>query len=106
MRCGGFSARAGSCRPEEATGDARRTLATTQQDCSAQAARQGVGRQWRRAGAGAETNVGGQHTPVTVSIGGSGLPDKNATNSQDLILVADAAMYTSKESGRDRCVVA
>jgi hypothetical protein len=45
-------------------------------------------------------------TQVTVSIGGSGLPDRNATNAQDLILVAGAAMYTSKETGRDRCVVA
>jgi len=46
----------------------------------------------------------GQRIPVTVSIGGSGLPDKNTTNAKDLILVADAAMYSSKESGRDRSV--
>jgi len=44
--------------------------------------------------------------PVPPSIGGSGLPDKNATNPQDLIVVADAAMYTSKESGRDRWIIA
>ena len=30
----------------------------------------------------------------------------NATNPQDLIGQADAAMYTSKESGRDRYVIA
>jgi PleD family two-component response regulator len=39
-------------------------------------------------------------------IGGSGLPDKNATSPQHLIALADAAMYTSKESGCDRCVIA
>ena len=60
----------------------------------------------RRAVAEAEITEAGQRIPVTVSIGGSGLPDKNATNPQDLIVVADAAMYTSKESGRDRCVIA
>ena len=54
----------------------------------------------------AEITEVGQRIQVTVSIGGSGLPDRNATNAQDLILVADAAMYTSKETGRDRCVVA
>jgi two-component system cell cycle response regulator len=48
----------------------------------------------------------GQRIPVTVSIGRSGIPDKNATNPQDLIALADAAMYTSKESGRDRYVIA
>lgn len=54
----------------------------------------------------AEITEAGQRIPVTVSIGGSGLPDKNASNPQDLILVADAAMLTSKESGRDRCAYA
>jgi two-component system cell cycle response regulator len=60
----------------------------------------------RRAVAEAEVIEAGQHIPVTVSIGGCGLPDENATNPQDLISVADAAMYTAKESGRDRCVIA
>ena len=60
----------------------------------------------RRAVSEAEITEAGQRIPVTVSIGGSGLPDKNTNNPQDLILVADAAMYSSKESGRDRSVVA
>ena len=60
----------------------------------------------RRAVAEAEIAEAGQRIPVTVSIGGSGLPDKSATSPQDLIVVADAALYTSKESGRDRWVVA
>ncbi|HZW45873.1 MAG TPA: GGDEF domain-containing protein [Dermatophilaceae bacterium] len=60
----------------------------------------------RRAVAEAEIIEAGQRIPVTVSIGGSGLPDKNVANPQDLIALADAAMYTSKESGRDRYVIA
>ena len=60
----------------------------------------------RRAVAEAEITEAGQRIPVTVSIGGSGLPDNNATKPQDLIVVADAAMYSSKESGRDRWVIA
>jgi diguanylate cyclase (GGDEF)-like protein len=60
----------------------------------------------RRAVSEAEIIEAGQRIPVTVSIGGSGLPDKNINNAQDLILVADAAMYSCKESGRDRCAVA
>jgi len=60
----------------------------------------------RRTVAETEITEAAQRIPVTVSIGGSGLPDRNATDPQDLILVADAAMYTSKESGRDRCAVA
>jgi diguanylate cyclase (GGDEF)-like protein len=59
----------------------------------------------RRAVAEAEISEAGQRIPVTVSIGGSGLPDKVAKKPQDLIAMADAALYTSKESGRDRCVV-
>jgi diguanylate cyclase (GGDEF)-like protein len=60
----------------------------------------------RRAVAEAEVTEAGQRIPVTVSIGGSGLPDNNANKPQDLIVVADAAMYSSKESGRDRWVIA
>jgi diguanylate cyclase (GGDEF)-like protein len=60
----------------------------------------------RHAVSEAEIDEAGQRIRITVSIGGSGLPDKNAANAQDLVLVADAAMYTSKEFGRDRCVVA
>ena len=60
----------------------------------------------RRAVAEAEITEAGQRIPITVSIGGSGLPDKNATDSQDLIRKADVAMYASKESGRNCCVIA
>ena len=60
----------------------------------------------RRAVAETEIIEADQRIPVTVSIGGSGLPDRNAAKPEDLILIADAAMYTSKKSGRDRCVFA
>ncbi|MEO6143852.1 MAG: GGDEF domain-containing protein, partial [Dermatophilaceae bacterium] len=60
----------------------------------------------RRSVAEAEISEAGQRIAVTVSIGGSGLPDKSASSPEDLIVVADAALYTSKESGRDRWVVA
>jgi GGDEF domain-containing protein len=65
-----------------------------------------MGERVRRAVAEAEITEADQRIPVTVNIGGSGLPDKNATNPQDLILVADPPMYTPKESGRDRCAYA
>jgi two-component system, cell cycle response regulator len=60
----------------------------------------------RRAVSEAEVTEAGQRIPVTVSIGGSGLPDKNAVNPLELIGVADVALYTAKESGRDRWVIA
>jgi two-component system cell cycle response regulator len=60
----------------------------------------------RRAVAEAEITEAGQRILVTVSIGGSGLPDKNATDPQELIGMADVALYTSKESGRNRWVIA
>jgi two-component system cell cycle response regulator len=60
----------------------------------------------RRAVADVEIVEAGQHIPVTVSIGGSGLPNRNATNPEGLIGEADVALYTSKETGRDRCVIA
>jgi two-component system, cell cycle response regulator len=56
----------------------------------------------------AETDIieAGQRIPVTVSIGGTSLMDAKATNPQELIGVADTALYTAKESGRDRCIIA
>jgi two-component system cell cycle response regulator len=60
----------------------------------------------RHAVAEAEISEAGQRIVVTVSIGGSALPDENATGPQEMIGVADAALYAAKESGRDRCVIA
>lgn len=60
----------------------------------------------RRAVAEAEIIEAGQRIPVTVSLGGSGLPDQNAANAEELIGLADAALYAAKEAGRDRWVIA
>ncbi|MGV8966670.1 MAG: diguanylate cyclase [Cellulomonas sp.] len=60
----------------------------------------------RRAVAETEISEAGQRIPVTVSIGGSGLPNPRITSPQDLIGLADVGLYASKESGRNRYVVA
>jgi two-component system, cell cycle response regulator len=60
----------------------------------------------RHAVSEADVTESGQRIAMTVSIGGSGLPDSNATNSQELIALADTALYSAKEGGRDRCVIA
>jgi two-component system cell cycle response regulator len=60
----------------------------------------------RHAIAEADITEAGQRIPVTASIGGSGIPDTKVTNPQELIGVADTALYAAKESGRDRCVIA
>lgn len=60
----------------------------------------------RRAVGESEINEAGQRILVTVSIGGSGLPDNKAANPNDLIGLADDALYTAKGSGRDRSVIA
>lgn len=60
----------------------------------------------RRAVAEAETIEADERIPITISIGGSCLPAQNTNTSQDLIVLADAAMYTAKESGRNCWVIA
>jgi two-component system cell cycle response regulator len=60
----------------------------------------------RRAISESEISEAGQRVLVTVSIGGAGLPDTKAANPNDLIGVVDQALYTAKQSGRDRSVVA
>lgn len=60
----------------------------------------------RRVIAEAEIVEAGQRLPITVSIGAAAFPRDDATNTTDLIGVADVALYAAKESGRDRCVIA
>ena len=60
----------------------------------------------RHAVSEAEITESGQRILVTVSVGGSGLPDGRAANPQDLIGLADAALYAAKDGGRDRYVIA
>jgi diguanylate cyclase (GGDEF)-like protein len=47
-----------------------------------------------------------QNIAVTVSIGISGVPDENIDAEDKLIRCADIALYTSKQDGRNRTVVA
>ena len=60
----------------------------------------------RRAVAEAEVLEGEQRIAVTLSVGGAGLPHPTARSPEDLIGLADAALYTAKTSGRDRSVMA
>jgi two-component system cell cycle response regulator len=60
----------------------------------------------RRVVAETEITEAGQRIAVTISIGGSGLPANDVTDPQELIGLADAAMYAAKETGRDRWAIA
>ncbi len=60
----------------------------------------------RRAVADSEITEADQRIQVTVSIGGAGMPDQAVSTQEDLIGLADGALYTAKNSGRDRCVMA
>jgi two-component system cell cycle response regulator len=60
----------------------------------------------RRAAADADVTDGGQRINVTISIGGAGLPDQHVVSPEELISIADTALYTAKTSGRDRSVIA
>jgi diguanylate cyclase (GGDEF)-like protein len=60
----------------------------------------------RRAVADTTVTEAAQRIPVTVSIGGAGLPHTDAATPNDLIALADKALYTAKDTGRDRCIIA
>ncbi|NLI78849.1 MAG: diguanylate cyclase [Candidatus Riflebacteria bacterium] len=53
---------------------------------------------------GFDFRIGGARVPITVSLGVSCYPEQ-ARNKFDLILFADTALYTSKESGRNRATL-
>jgi diguanylate cyclase (GGDEF)-like protein len=60
----------------------------------------------RRAVAESAVTEAGQRILVTVSIGVAGMPDEAAADLDELIGLADGALYTAKNSGRDRTVMA
>ena len=47
----------------------------------------------------------GQHIPVTISVGVSGVPGINAREPEDLIAAADEALYAAKNAGRNRVMI-
>ncbi|MEC5181395.1 diguanylate cyclase (GGDEF)-like protein [Arthrobacter sp. CG_A4] len=65
-----------------------------------------MGERIRRAVAEADLVEHGQPIRVTVSIGGFACPAGDTTTPQEMIGHADLALYSSKKSGRDRCVIA
>lgn len=65
-----------------------------------------MGERVRHAVSETEVTEAGQHVRLTVSLGGSGLPNQRVTQPNDLIALADEALYTAKSSGRDRLIVA
>lgn len=52
-----------------------------------------------------EVSYGDQLIKVTISIGGTSLPERNIDNYNELIEIADTNMYQAKESGRNHTIV-
>ena len=48
----------------------------------------------------------GQHIPITVSLGVAGFPDVVVKTSEELIQLADSALYRAKRAGRNRTEIA
>jgi two-component system cell cycle response regulator len=61
-----------------------------------------VGERLRKAVEASTFTFEGQSIPITISVGLAALPDPAITDSSELIRAADAALYTSKRSGRNR----
>ena len=64
-----------------------------------------VGERLRRLVAEASIKDGDQSISVTISIGGTSYPEIDVQGDQDLVKLADEALYAAKESGRNRLVV-
>ena len=62
----------------------------------------GFGERVRRAVADMEFLVEGRHVPVTVSVGGGALTPAPADAPEELIRLADGALYRAKHAGRNR----
>lgn len=64
-----------------------------------------VGERLRRFVAEASIKDGDQSISVTISIGATSYPETDVEGEQDLVKVADEALYSAKDSGRNRVVV-
>jgi two-component system, cell cycle response regulator len=61
-----------------------------------------VGERLRKAVEGGQFLYEGQLIPITISLGLASLPDPTIKDASELIRVVDAALYTSKNAGRNR----
>jgi diguanylate cyclase (GGDEF)-like protein len=64
-----------------------------------------VGERLRKAVEGHPFSFDDQAIPITISVGVAGLPDPEVRDATELIGAADAAMYRSKDGGRNRVTV-
>jgi diguanylate cyclase (GGDEF)-like protein len=65
-----------------------------------------VGERIRHAGAETTVEEADQRIGITVSLGGTTFADLATTSPDELIARADAALYQTKDAGRDRLVLA
>jgi diguanylate cyclase (GGDEF)-like protein len=61
-----------------------------------------VGERLRLAAAGTSLVEGKRTVRVTVSVGGACYPDRDLRNEEELVDLADRAMYRAKQAGRNR----
>ena len=64
-----------------------------------------IGERLRRASEGRQFAHDGKIIPVTISVGVAGLPDPAIKDASALVSAADAALYRSKQGGRNRVSV-
>jgi two-component system cell cycle response regulator len=64
-----------------------------------------IGERLRRACEGRQFAYDGKIIPVTISVGLAGLPDASIKDASALVAAADAALYRSKQAGRNRVSV-
>ncbi len=64
-----------------------------------------IGERLRRACEGRQFGFNGKAIPVTISVGLAGMPDPAIKDAAGLVAAADAALYRSKQGGRNRVSV-
>jgi diguanylate cyclase (GGDEF)-like protein len=64
-----------------------------------------IGERLRRAAEGRPFGYDGKVIPVTISVGLAGMPDAAIKDASALVAAADAALYRSKQGGRNRVSV-
>jgi diguanylate cyclase (GGDEF)-like protein len=64
-----------------------------------------IGERLRKGAEGRQFGYDGKIIPVTISVGLSGMPDPAIKDASGLVAAADAALYRSKQGGRNRVTV-